>query len=221
MGWVNGGPVAVIQALEDLLGPEGTLVMPTLQRALGAFLLAEPAHPRDGWWKTVRATMPPFQPDLTPTRGMGAVRKAFRGQAGVVRSAHPRVSFAAWGRDAAVTAGHTLAVGMGEGSPSAASTTAYGWCCYWVSAMPTTPRCTWPNTARFPAKRRVPQARRMVGGQRQWVTFDDLDFNNEDFPALGEPSAARPAPSAVALSARPCPHDGPPHAANASWWILA
>ncbi|WP_258316933.1 AAC(3) family N-acetyltransferase, partial [Escherichia coli] len=28
IGWVSGGPVAVVLALEEALGPEGTLVMP-------------------------------------------------------------------------------------------------------------------------------------------------------------------------------------------------
>ena len=29
LGWVSGGPVAVILALERVLGPHGTLIMPT------------------------------------------------------------------------------------------------------------------------------------------------------------------------------------------------
>jgi aminoglycoside 3-N-acetyltransferase len=71
---VDGGPLALIGALHDALGSDGTLVMPTMT---------------DG--------ESPFDPQTTPTSGMGVTAETFWRQPGVVRSGHPGGSFAAAG----------------------------------------------------------------------------------------------------------------------------
>lgn len=98
LGWVCGGPVAVIMAIEEILGPDGTLVMPAHSSEYSDPEAWENPPVPESWWQIIRDEMPCFQKDLTPTRGMGAIPETFRHQAGVVRSSHPSCSFAAWGK---------------------------------------------------------------------------------------------------------------------------
>lgn len=118
IGWVAGGPVGVITALLDVLGANGTLVMPAHSGHL-----SDPAHwenppvPSD-WIDTLRAETPPFDPRTTPTRGMGAIAELFRTWPGALRSNHPTSSFAALGPAAVpITADHRLESPLGEHSP--------------------------------------------------------------------------------------------------------
>jgi aminoglycoside 3-N-acetyltransferase len=188
LGWVSGGPQAVVLALEQSLGPEGTLVMPAHSGGL-----SDPAnwhHPPvpAAWWQIIRDTMPAFDPDLTPTRSMGAVVECFRKQAGVRRSYHPQVSFVARGPHADfITRDHALAFSLGEGSPLARVYDLDGWILLLgVGHGNNTSLHLAEYRANFTGKQVTPQgAPILVDGRREWVEFDDIDLNDEDFPAIG------------------------------------
>jgi len=187
LGWVNGGAVAVILALEQALTPEGTLVMPAHSGDLSdPAIWNNPAIP-EPWWQTVRDTMPAYDPDLTPTSMMGIIPETFRKQTGVLRSGHPQASFAAWGKHARqVTTGHQLIGEFGEHSPLARVYDLDGWVLLLGVGHGN-------NSSLHVAEGRAQIAHQMmhtgtpllVDGVRQWVPYDDIDWNSDDFEALG------------------------------------
>ena len=189
MGWVCGGAVAVIVALQEVLGKTGTLVMPTHSTDLTEPSQWENPPVPESWWTVIRATMPAYQPDLTPTRSMGIIAETFRKQKGVLRSAHPHHSFCAYGHQAShITDNHSLGFGLGEGSPLARIYDLGGFVLLLgVGHNSNTSMHLAEYRATFPTKRIVQEGAPIsAAGSRRWTTFENIDLDSSDFEQIGE-----------------------------------
>ena len=120
LGFVCGGEVTVVEALIEAVGKDGTVVMPThSSNCVDPIFWTDPIVPNE-WFEDIRKEMPAFNPDLTPTFGMGKIVECFRNMKGAKRSYHPTVSFAAFGKNADfIIKNHSLEYSLGENSPLA------------------------------------------------------------------------------------------------------
>ena len=189
LGWVCGGPVAVIIALQEVLEETGTLVMPAHSTELSDPSQWENPPVPESWWQTIRDTMPAYAPDLTPTRSMGKIAETFRKQKGVLRSAHPQSSFCARGPQASsIINNHSLAYGFGEHSPLARIYDLQGFVLLLgVRHSSNTSIHLAEYRADFPSKRVVQEGAPISqAGSTTWTTFEDIDVDDSDFDRLGE-----------------------------------
>ncbi|MEW2385695.1 AAC(3) family N-acetyltransferase [Micromonospora sp. NPDC047707] len=198
IGPVAGGPAAVLAALCDVLGPAGTVVVPTQTagnsntspafRTATAGLTAREAA-------EVEARIPPFDPDRSPSEGMGAFAEHVRRQPGAVRSRHPQTSFAALGpAAAALTVVHDLECHLGERSPQAALYAADALVLLLGVDYAT---CTAFHLAEYrldppPASRPYRCYVRDEAGRRVRRDFLALDLDDSDFARIGAALDRRP-----------------------------
>lgn len=116
VGRVLGGPDALVDALLDALGPDGTLV------SYQDWELGVDVWDADGRIPAaVRPHVPPFDPATArPARDHGILALVVATRRGVLRSANPGAGVCALGARAyALTTDHALDDGYGAGSPFA------------------------------------------------------------------------------------------------------
>jgi aminoglycoside 3-N-acetyltransferase len=187
IGFVAGGAQAVVQALVNVVGDEGTLVVPTHTSDN-----TDPAGWRNppvpqAWWQVIRDRTPGFDPARTPSRWMGIVAETARTWPGAQRSVHPQVSFAALGAGAHdVVQDHQLDDALGENSPLGRI--------YRLDGKVLLLGCGHDsNTSLHLAEHRQPSAPRartgsavrQPAGTSVWTTWTDLVTDESDFAQLG------------------------------------
>lgn len=120
IGEVVGGAAGFIAAIQQVIGPEGTIVVPTLTEENSKTSRAHRKRIEGLSQKEVEeflADMPSFDVESTPSNA-GTLAELIRLMPGAVRSAHPVTSFAALGPKATtLVADHALNSYHGEQSP--------------------------------------------------------------------------------------------------------
>ncbi|KQO12067.1 aminoglycoside N(3)-acetyltransferase [Paenibacillus sp. Leaf72] len=187
LGWVCGGPQAMVQALMQAVGDEGTLIMPAQSGDWSdPAEWGNPPVPEE-WYETIYRELPAFDPALSPTRGMGRIAELFRTFPATVRSAHPQVSFCANGKYAElITSEHMLSPQFGMASPLGKL---YGLGAKVLMLGTGYESCTSFHLAeamseRLPTKQLGTAI--YEGDERVWKWFTDFAYDSADFAQIGQ-----------------------------------
>lgn len=189
MGYVCGGAQAIIEALIEVVGEEGTIMMPTQSW--------KNLDPEDGvhWdadeseWQKIRDHWPAYDKNITPTNTMGAVAEMFRQWPGSKRSDHPARSVCAYGKYAQeLTKDHDLSNIFGEGSPIARLYEFNGKVLLLgVGYDKNTSLHLADVRAEYPGKHNcVEYSAVMENGKRVWKQYETLFVDGEDFEEIGK-----------------------------------
>jgi aminoglycoside 3-N-acetyltransferase len=189
IGWVAGGAGAVVDALLDAVGTNGTITMPAHSGDWGDPAGWEnPPVPSD-WWDEILSERPVFDPYATPLREMGAVAENLLLRRETLRSSHPLHSHMANGLHAAkVVASHPLEDSFGDFSPLGrlydlgAIVLLLG-----VGHGQNTSLHLGESRAHWPGKQQVEYKSKVFGsdGARS-VAWMGIDFDTDDFEVLGQ-----------------------------------
>ncbi|MEU7585008.1 AAC(3) family N-acetyltransferase [Micromonospora sp. NPDC049230] len=190
VGPLEAGPATLANALRDVLGPAGTLLVPTHtdgNSTTSRAHLAATAGMDRAQRERYEAALPGWDRRSTPSQRMGALAEYVRCAPGAVRSDHPQTSFAALGpRARQLTDDHDLTCHLGERSPVGGLYAADGQILLLGLGYEA---CSALHLAEYrlpvPAPERDYHCFRLVDGRRVRLDFRALDLDDRDFPTVG------------------------------------
>ena len=189
LGEVIGGQEAVVRALLQSVGSEGTIVMPAFTWENDDPSNFENPPIPVNWLDIFRENMLPFNKNTTPVYvpGLGITCEYFRTYPGTLRSNHPYVSFAANGKHAQqIVAQHSLSPSHGMDTPLGAM---YNLGTKILLLGVDYDKCTAFHLSEALTGKLQTISERFViteNGQRLWKTVEDYNYDGEeDFIHIG------------------------------------
>lgn len=186
-GHVVGGAQAIIEALMETVGYEGTIVMPAFTRNL-----SDPSAYRNGTvprssWETIRESAIPFDKKLSVPHNMGEVTVQFMRNDAVLRSNHPMTSFLAWGKYAKlIVEKQPLHFSLSKESPLGKVAELNG---YVLMLGMNYDKCEMFHLAQYSSNKtpvRIYNYAIEKANKLNWIKFLDLELNSAGYKMIGE-----------------------------------
>lgn len=188
--YVVGGAQSMIEALMELVGYDGTIVMAAPTRHL-----CDPVElgivPRDRA-DEARSHALPFNRKLSVPSGVGEVAVQFMRNDAVLRSNHPMVSFLAWGKYAKlIVEKHPLHFGMNQESPLGKIKEYNG---YVITIGNEYKDCEIFHLAQYMTMKcpiRIYSCPIEKSGATSWIQILDLELDNQSYNDIGKKMESR------------------------------
>ncbi len=187
MGYVLGGARTVVDAILELIGEEGTILMPvhTGDNSEPSNWKNPPAEPSA--WQMIRDEMPAYDPENSDLKDMGAVAENLLHRSGTVVSNHPTLSYAAKGRYASLLCNRqSMHFPLAEESPAARLYELHGSVLLLGTGFD---KCTCLHLAEYHTESRpiiIEGASIKTQDGRKWKKYLNLDLNSDYFTAVEE-----------------------------------